>query len=250
MSGKTISEIEVMSGRYLKKPIDGIEHIQSGVPIKVIGAGCHGKFLYWILEGDLSIWNTLGLTGEWSNQKKKHSRVRIKIDEKDIYYNDTRNFGTLKVVKGKKPLIQKLQSLGPDLLAEECTSEKFIEQLRIKNSKTIVEALMDQSVVAGVGNYIKADSLWLAKISPHREVSSLSDSELSNLNKSIRKIMTTSFEMGGATIYTYKNFDGTTGEYGSRFLVYNRKVDPDGNLIIKETTKDKRTTHWSPDVQN
>lgn len=239
-----------MSGRYLKKPIDGIDHIQDGIPIKVIGAGCHGKFLYWILENDLSIWNTLGLTGEWSNQRKKHSRVRISLDGKDIYYNDTRNFGTLKIVKGRKPLVQKLQSLGPDLLAEECSNEKFIEQLRLKNSKTIVEALMDQSVVAGVGNYIKADALWLARISPHREVSTLSDESLSNLNKCIRKIMTTSFEMGGATIYTYKNFDGTTGEYGSRFLVYNRKVDPDGNLIIKETTKDKRTTHWSPDVQN
>ena len=136
------------------------------------------------------------------------------------------------------------------MLAEKCSSDKFIEQIRLRSSKTIVEALMDQKIVAGVGNYIKADSLWLAKISPHRLVSDISDSDLSKLNDCIRDVMTTSFEMGGATIYSYKNFDGSIGEYGSKFLVYNKKVDPDGNLIIKETTRDKRTTHWSPDVQN
>ena len=196
------------------------------------------------------MWNTLGLTGEWSKERKKNSRVRFLLGDSEVYYNDTRNFGTLKIVKGREQLIQKLQSLGPDLLAEECSREKFINRLRLRDAKTIVEALMDQKIVAGVGNYIKADSLWLAKISPHRKVSDLSDDDLARLNSCIREIMTTSFQMGGATIYTYKNFDGSTGEYGSKFLVYNKKVDPDGNLIIKETTRDKRTTHWSPDVQN
>ncbi len=250
VSSKELYEVEILSGRYLKKPIDGIDYITDSLPLKIVGAGCHGKFLYWILDNDISIWNTLGLTGEWSKERKKNSRVRFLLENDEVYYNDTRNFGTIKIVKGRQALIQKLQSLGPDLLAEECSSEKFIERMRLRNSKTIVEALMDQKIVAGVGNYIKADSLWLAKISPHRKVSELSDNDLSKLNDCIRKIMTTSFELGGATIYTYKNFDGSIGEYGSKFLVYNKKVDPEGNLIIKETTRDKRTTHWSPDVQN
>jgi len=70
-------------------------------------------------------------------------------------------------------------------------------------------------------------------------------------NKEIRKIavMFTSFESGETTIHTYKNFDGSFGEYGSKFLVYNRKVDPDGNPAIKEKTRDKRTTYWSPATQ-
>ena len=108
---------------------------------------------------------------------------------------------------------------------------------------------MDQSVISGVGNYIKSDSLWLAKISPHRKVSSLADDELTRLNRAIRSIMVTSFESGGATIKTYKNFNGENGEYGSRFLAYNRAIDEDGNEIVKEKTKDGRTTHWSPERQ-
>jgi len=250
VSNKEIRKITVLSGRYLKTPISGIDYVNYSVPLKILGAGCHGKFLYWILEKDISIWNTLGLTGEWSKERTKYSRVQFLLEDGEVHYNDIRNFGTLKIVKGKKLLIKKLQSLGPDLLSEKCEKEKFIQQIRLKNSKTIVEVLMDQKVVAGVGNYIKADSLWLAKISPHRVISTLTDADLSRLNECIRDVMLASFESGGATIYTYKNFDGSFGEYGSKFLVYNRKVDPDGNPIIKEKTQDRRTTHWSPAAQS
>ena len=61
--------------------------------------------------------------------------------------------------------------------------------------------------------------------------------------------MISSFESGGATLRSYAQFDGSSGEYGSRFLVYNRKVDQDGNSVVKEKTKDGRSTYWSPDRQ-
>ena len=61
--------------------------------------------------------------------------------------------------------------------------------------------------------------------------------------------MKESFESGGATIRTYKDFNGESGEYGNRFIVYNQKQDPLGNPVIKEKTKDGRTTHWVPAVQ-
>jgi formamidopyrimidine-DNA glycosylase len=108
---------------------------------------------------------------------------------------------------------------------------------------------MDQSLIAGVGNYIKSDSLWLARISPLRKVEELSDLELSNLNRSIKHIMRESFQSGGATIQTYKSFDGSEDGYTRKFLVYNQEKDPDGNVVTKETTEDKRSTFWVPEVQ-
>ena len=108
---------------------------------------------------------------------------------------------------------------------------------------------MDQSVIAGVGNYIKAESLYLAKLSPHRTVESLSDDDLILLKQKIQEVMTESFASGGATIRTYKNFNGESGEYGDRFIVYNQKTDPVGNPVVKEQTKDKRKTHWVPNIQ-
>ena len=217
--------------------------------MNILGVGVHGKFMYVLLENQCSIWSTLGMTGQWSQDCTKHTRVEFILSDGSVYYNDIRNFGTLKFVQGRAPLIDKLESLGPDLLSEKCSDDVFVERLRGKNKKTIVQALMDQSVVSGVGNYIKADSLWLSKISPHRKVQDVTSEELSDLNKSIRKVMLSSFETGGATIRSYKNFDGTEGGYGSKFIVYNKKIDPDGNDVISEQTKDGRTTWWSPNRQ-
>jgi formamidopyrimidine-DNA glycosylase len=86
-------------------------------------------------------------------------------------------------------------------------------------------------------------------LSPHKKVQDITDDELIILNNNIRKVMRRSFASGGATIKSYKDFSGNTGEYGSKFIVYNKKVDPDGNDVISEQTKDGRTTWWAPKRQ-
>ena len=250
ISGKTITKVEILSGRYSKKAPTGWKDLQSALPLKVVGAGVHGKFCYWLCDNEIFIYSTLGMSGSWNRKAKKHARLKFSFsDNTEVHYNDPRNFGTIKVVLGKHTLIKKLKSLGPDMLAEDVTDQKFIERLRKKPTWGITKALMDQSVVAGVGNYIKADSLWLAKISPHKTVADLSDGDLAVLNRSIKKVIRESYESGGATIKSYSGFDEEDGEYGRRFLVYGQESDPDGNEVIREETDDKRTTHWCPEVQ-
>jgi len=248
-SNRIIKSIEVLSGRYAKKPIENIDYFEDDFPVKIQGVGVHGKFIFFLLNNQWSIWNTLGMTGSWSSDPKKHSRVKFCLDEGDLYYNDMRNFGTIKFVQGKEPLIKKLNSLGPDLLAEECTNRVFAERLAKKHSKTIAEALMDQSVLSGVGNYVKAEALYLAKINPNRIVSDLTSDEIVLLNKATRSVLVNSFESGGATIKSYSDFYGDTGNATDRFLVYGKKFDPEGNPVVREKTADKRTTHWVPKVQ-
>jgi len=250
VSNKRLIDIVVESGRYIKKPISGIEDLLSDTPLHIRGAGVHGKFIFFLLDHEWSIWNTLGMTGGWSRKLQKNSRVRFMLEDGPVFFNDTRNFGTLKFVKGKQPIVDKLNSLGPDLLAEECSDELFTLNIRKKSKKTIVEALMDQSVVSGVGNYVKAEALYLSKISPHRLVSSLTDIDLQNLNLATRSVLVNSFESGGATIQSYRSFYGEVGDATQRFAVYGRKTDPEGREIIKEQTKDGRTTHWVPQVQS
>ena len=250
VTNKKLIDISVESGRYTKKPIEGMEEILQEAPLKIRGAGVHGKFIFFLLDNEWSIWNTLGMTGGWSRKASKHARVRLVLEDGPIFYNDTRNFGTLKFVQGKQPIIDKLNSLGPDLLADECADEVFVNSLRRKDKKTIVEALMDQSVVSGIGNYVKAEALYLSKISPHRSVSSLTDAELCDLNAAVRSVLVNSFESGGATLQSYQDFYGEVGDATQRFAVYGRKTDPEGRKILKEQTKDGRTTHWVPAVQS
>jgi formamidopyrimidine-DNA glycosylase len=248
-SSKRVTEINVLSGRYLKKPMPGLEYARSNTPLDIVGVGVHGKFIYWISRNDIFLYNTLGMTGEWSKEKSKHTRVEVKFEDDVVYFNDQRNFGTLKFVEGRSNLIQKLKSLGPDLLSEEVSDQKFIDRLRTKNKWEVTKAMMDQSVVAGIGNYVKAEALWRSRISPHRTVESIRDPELAILNRACQEVLITSYSQGGASIKNYRRPDGSLGQYTSRFAVYNQKEDPDGNPVVKESTGDGRTTHWVPSVQ-
>lgn len=248
-SSKRVVEINVLSGRYLKKNIPGLEYARSNIPLDIVGVGVHGKFIYWITRNDIFLYNTLGMTGEWSKEKTKHSRVEVKLEDGSLYFNDQRNFGTLKFVEGRLNLIQKLKSLGPDLLSEEISDQKFIDRFRTKNKWEVTKAMMDQSIVAGIGNYVKAESLWRSRISPHRIVQDINDSELVILKRACQEVLATSYSQGGASIKNYRRPDGSLGQYTSRFAVYNQKEDPDGNPVVKESTGDGRTTHWVPSVQ-
>ena len=250
VGGKTLTGFEILSGRYTKKPPSGLDHFQLKLPLNVIGAGVHGKFIYWILEDQNFIWSTLGMTGSWSRKQKNHCRLKcVFSDGTEVYYNDPRNFGTIKFVHGKHLMIDKLKSFGPDMLSELVDDDLFFTRLRIKKNWTVAKAVMDQSVIAGVGNYVKADALWLSRISPHRLVNSLSDEDLSNLNRSIQQVLKESYDSGGATIRSYSGFDDEFGDYGRKFLVYSQDYDLDGNKVIKEETTDGRNTWWVPDVQ-
>ena len=215
-----------------------------------MGAGCHGKFIFALCKDETFIWSTLGMTGYWNGVGGKYERIKLKLsDGSAVYFNDMRNFGTIKFVKGKHEMVKKLKSLGPDMLSEDVSTQKFKTALLARPKWTLAKALMKQSLVCGVGNYIKADSLWLAKLSPHRTVESLSDVEFADLNEAIKKVCRTSYSEGGATIQAYASFDGKLGNYTQKMLVYGQKTDPNGLTVVKEKTNDGRTTHWVPEVQ-
>ena len=237
ISGKRLTAVEVLSGRYTKKKIDGIEHLEDEFPVEIVGPGVHGKFIFWITKSDVFLYNTLGMTGWWSLSEAKSSRVLFRFEGLDLYFNDTRNFGTLKMVKGKGNLISKIQSLGPDMLSSDVTSNLFVERLREKSSWEITKALMSQSVVAGVGNYIKSESLWRTSINPRSRVCDLDDDTLADLCDNIKKIMNESYES--------QTLEGKKYEMD----VYGKKVDAMGNDVLKEKTDDGRTTYWCPEKQ-
>jgi len=257
MREKRISNVEILSGRYSKKSPDGLEEFKSMMPIRCDGWATKGKFIYGMFvdrEGKKCfVWNTLGMSGYWSFTQQKHSRVRFDFEDgSSIWYTDVRNFGTLKFAMTFEETENKLLELGPDPLTHDIPIDQFRTRLFKKNKKgekTICEALMNQKTVAGVGNYIKAEVLWLAKVSPLRTVNSLTEKEITDIRDNIQSVIRTSFENGGATIKSFYGADGSKGTYSSRFLVYNQKVDPYNNKVVKTKTPDGRTTHWVPEIQ-
>lgn len=246
VSGKTLIAAEIISGRFIKKQPSGWTDLTPAFPLRIVGAGVHGKFCYWLCDNEIFIYSTFGMTGNWSQVESKHKRIKFTFsDGSKVFYNDQRNFGTIKIVLGKHNLIKKLKGLGPDILSEDISDQDFIQQIRKKPTWGITKVVMDQSIIAGIGNYIKADSLWLARINPHKTVSELSDGELALLNRSIKSVIRESYN-SGSTIAAYP---GYTKPATRRFLVYGQDLDPDGKPVIKEETADGRSTYYVEEVQ-
>lgn len=272
ISGSKINTITFVSGRYTKHGVpEGFKNFEKQLPLKILSVGCKGKFIYFTLEGGWFIFNTLGLSGSWEFKKDTHTRAIIQLDDNNIYFSDMRNFGTFKFVNDAKILQKKIDTLGLDIFnPAEFNEKNFIEKLDKYPKKTLPEVLMDQKMFSGIGNYIKSECLYRAKLNPHRTVSTLTLTEKKELFEQIKYVVYTAYfggnfyavaDLTGIKIEKTKEKQCKKRELTPKFLgikkptkdyefqVYQMDKDPLGNPIISETTKDKRTTHWVPAIQ-
>ena len=246
----TINHVTINSGRYVKHgPFEGYT-LMKGDKLVIDAICCKGKFIYFKFTSGASLWCTLGMSGVWQKKETKHTRVTFENDAgSKVYFNDVRNFGTLKYTRSSEELAHKLSTLGPDVLNDEVSLDVFKKRFMKKPNKTIAECLMNQSVISGIGNYLKAEILYASRISPYRLCKDITDQEFNVLKRHCYSMPRLSYESGGATIKSYYTPDGSKGTFSRRFAVYGQKFDLKGNSVIKETTKDKRTTHWVPSIQ-
>lgn len=253
-----IIQLDLIGGRFKTKPDFSLLKLQnqlndSEYPI-IQKIDCKGKFIYWKLSDQTNLVSTLGMTGAWQFHPTKHTGVGIHIlipfdsginIREIIYFNDIRHFGTIKRMTDKE-LQEKLKSIGPDMLNCPPAQEEFNKILNQK--KTLPEILMNQKNISGVGNYVKAEALFRAKLSPHRLGNSLSENELKILKESIENVLKESYNLQGASLMTYRDADGNEGGFESFLQVYG-KTKLNDMKVIKEETLDKRTTWWIPEVQ-
>lgn len=252
--GKTLTSLEVIDGNYKRTQMrDEVDDFITSMPHVIDSIQCKGKFIYWTLDGgEWHIWHTLGMSGSWryGNPNLKGIRLSITAGGKQAHYRDTRKFGTFKFFKGNpEGLEDKLKTLGPDMLNEPVSDSIFITKLRKVNHYNICKAIMNQKVIAGVGNYIKAEALYKAKIYPHAKVEDLTDDDLKVLNREIKSVIYSAFKNKGALFREYVMPDGDIRTYAFKFEVYAKSSDPYMNRVIKEETPDRRTTHWVAEVQ-
>lgn len=245
--------------RYATSPPDGfpgfLETISKEV-VRVTEVNVRGKFMYWKFSNGWYLMNSFGMSGQWSPKEGKHPSFGFYFSdnaptiESTIYFNDPRHFGNIKFTNSEKEVNKKLEELGWDPL--EMPLDKNLKWITFqlgKSSKSIAEALMDQSLFSGVGNYIRAEALYACKLSPWRKANQLSQDEIKTLCQAIIDVMQESYKHQGATIHTYKTAYGEEGKYSTLFKVYGQKKDPLGHKIVKQQTPDKRTIHWCPDIQ-
>lgn len=183
----------------------------------------------------------------------KSTRVIFSFkDDTTLYFNDQRKFGWVRLLPTiEVPNINFMKKLGPEPLTDSFTSPVFIKQIRKRNGSMIKAALLDQSVLAGIGNIYADESLWSAKIHPLTRVKNVSDKQLRLLLKEIKAILALSIEKGGSSDRNYVNAEGKKGSYISFANVFRREGKPCKRCgsVIEKSRVAGRGTHTCPRCQ-
>lgn len=183
----------------------------------------------------------------------KSTRVDITFDDNShLFFNDQRKFGWMRLIP--TPEVQQLdffKKVGPEPLSVDFTAAGFAERLKRRKNSGIKAVLLDQSVIAGVGNIYADESLWAAKIHPLTKVVDVSQSKIQDLYKGLRDILTLAIKKGGSSARNYVDAEGKRGSYLDFANVFNRTGQPCnrcGTPIIK-TKVAGRGTHICPHCQ-
>ena len=189
-----------------------------------------------------------------STQPCKHTRIRVfDKNNNELRYIDVRSFGQMWWIKeGLSPnkIIKGLGLLGPEPFSKEFDAN-YLKKVISKRTKSIKAILLDQTIVAGIGNIYADESLYLAGISPFREAKTLKKNELIKLKESIIDVLQKSIGSGGTTFSDFRDLEGENGNFGLQTNVYRRtgkECRKCRNLIEKQKIAG-RSTHWCPNCQ-
>jgi len=188
------------------------------------------------------------------NLPDKSTRVTLTFtDGSKLFFNDQRKFGWMRLIPTiEVPEIDFMKKVGPEPLNEEFTKLVFIERLKRRANTTIKAALLDQTVLAGIGNIYADESLWGAKIHPATRVRDIPVSKLKTLHNEIRFVLNLAIDKGGSTDRNYVNAEGKKGSYIDFARVFRREGKDcprhPGTAIIK-TRVAGRGTHTCPNCQ-
>ena len=183
----------------------------------------------------------------------RSTRVTLDFDDgSHLYFNDQRKFGWMKLMPTLEvPNIDFMKKVGPEPLEDNFTPEQFRERFARRARTSIKAALLDQTVIAGVGNIYADESLWGARIDPRRKVADVTDAEFDTLYTELRAVMNLAIEKGGSTDKNYVNAEGKKGSYMDFARVFRREGQACprcGHEIVK-IKHAGRGTHFCPGCQ-
>ncbi len=170
----------------------------------------------------------------------------------ELFFNDQRKFGWVRLMPTVEvPNIDFFKSVGPEPLEASFTAIDFRTRLLKRSNTSIKAALLDQTVIAGVGNIYADESLWGAKIHPATVVKYISTVKINKLFQELQFVLRLSIEKGGSTNKNYVDAEGKKGSYMSFARVFRREGQacPRCGTVIIKTRVAGRGTHLCPHCQ-
>lgn len=231
-------------------PADFIKQIKNK---KIIGVNRRAKILFLNIEGPWSIAIHLKMTGQLifvppktilgrplkrtvlgghpdnqmlEKQPSKYTRLIFEFTDKSkLYFNDLRKFGWVKLVSDEN--IDKINhQTGPEPLSPIFTPQILINIFKKYPNRTIKQMLLDQKLIAGIGNIYADEACFLSKLLPTRKSSTLKPAQIKNLRDNIIKVLKLSIQKKGTSSKNYRRSDGSRGGFVPYLNVYGREAEP------------------------
>jgi formamidopyrimidine-DNA glycosylase len=231
--GRTIDSVELLHPRALRRHLAGPDDFAGAVRGRQItGALRRGKYL-WLPLGEDALLAHLGMSGQLlvgdpSRPLSPHVRVRLTFADSgpDLRFTDQRTFGHLSLAPGGAVLPAAIAHIAPDPL--EPAFDQAAVTARLRNRRTAIKrALLDQSLVSGIGNIYADEALWRAQLHWERPAHQLRSAAVARLFASVQEVFADSLRAGGTTFDSlYVNVNGQSGYFERSLSVYGRAGQP------------------------
>ncbi len=234
ISGRTISSVVVSHPRTVRRHDGGSADFVAGLRGRHVGAAQRrGKYLWLPLDATDALLAHLGMSGQLlvipaGEPAQPHLRARFAFEDAgpELRFVDQRTFGHLMIVRDGADLPQPLAHIARDPLDTAFDPEDLYRVLRLRRTG-VKRALLDQSLVSGVGNIYADEALWRAGLHYARPTETLSRTEVSRIVTGVREVMTEALDVGGTSFDSlYVNVNGESGYFDRSLHVYGRAGRP------------------------
>lgn len=258
LTGAVIESAEVRHPRSVRRhgagPADFEDRLRGR---RLLGAHRRGKYLWLALDNDDALLGHLGMTGQLLVQPhgvehQPHLRVLLALSAgRDLRFVDQRTFGHLLVSDAGAGLPTEIAHIGRDPLDPCFDVQELTDRLRHRRTG-VKRALLDQSLVSGVGNIYADEALWAARLHYARPTETLRRAEVERLVGAVTEVMTRALAEGGTTFDSmYVNVDGQSGYFERSLAVYGRDEQPclRCGTAIRRTPFMNRSSYTCPRCQ-
>lgn len=226
IKNKTITKVIINVERLIKYPSPS-EFVEQITGRAFLDLERFGKYLVFTLDNGQLLVIHLRMTGALiykhnSQEDVNKPRVIFELNDGVMYYCDTRTLGTIHLINPEeKSMLKGLDTLGVEPISPDFTVE-YLQERFVAKKRLVKAALLDQSIIAGLGNIYVDEALAKSKIHPKRLTNSLSEQELAMLHANIKEIIKAAIANRGTTFRDYKDADGNKGSNQDHLFVYGR----------------------------
>ncbi|MEV6298610.1 bifunctional DNA-formamidopyrimidine glycosylase/DNA-(apurinic or apyrimidinic site) lyase [Actinoplanes sp. NPDC051861] len=234
VTGRTIATAEVLHPRAIRRHVPGDIHFAGVLAGRtVLDIARRGKYLWFALDSGDAIIGHLGMSGQLLMQPadapdEKHLRIRFTFTDggPQLRFVDQRTFGGLSVSEGGAELPDEISHIARDPMDPLFDDEAFVARLRGRHTE-IKRALLDQTLISGVGNIYADEALWRAKLHGARPTDQLSRPAVKRLLGHVRDVLGEAIVAGGTSFdELYVNVNGESGYFDRSLNAYGREAEP------------------------